>query len=168
MIEIDIAAVLIRAIIGVVMIAHGWNHLARGGKISGTARWFGSIGLRQPLGQAWMSVITEIVGGVLLLLGLITSVAAAGVVGVMAVAGLAYHRGRGFFIVKEGWEYVLTLAVVASALGALGPGRLSLDHAIGIDTALDGWVGLAVAAGGGLLGALALLAVFWRPPRVTS
>jgi putative oxidoreductase len=43
---VDVAALLLRAVLGVTMVAHGWNHAFGGGKIAGTARWFASIGMR--------------------------------------------------------------------------------------------------------------------------
>ena len=64
----------------------------------------------------------------------------AGVVGVMFVAWAINHRGNGFFIFRpgEGWEYVMTLGIVGSAIGALGPGRWSLDEALDLTDDLTG------------------------------
>lgn len=162
---LDLALTILRGWVGVVMLAHGVNHIFGGGKIAGTARWFGSMGMKPPLVQAWLASLTEIGAGVLLIVGLLTPFGAAGVVGVMTVAWAINHRGNGFFIFRpgEGWEYVATLAACGVALGALGAGRWSLDEALGIRDDLLGWPGLliAVLAGGG--GAAALLAAFWRP-----
>ncbi|MFF0490179.1 DoxX family protein [Nocardia sp. NPDC004068] len=161
MIESDTALALLRLVLGVIMIAHGVNHWIGGGKIAGTARWFASLGLRNGTLQAWLSVLTEIGAGALLVLGLLTPFACAAVVSVMLVAGLLAHRPNGFFVFKEGYEYVLALAVTAVATALLGPGRLSLDHAAGIE--ITGWAGGGIALGLGVLGTAALLAVFWRP-----
>lgn len=161
MLVTDMAAVLIRIVVGTTMIAHGVNHWVGGGKIPGTARWFGSLGLRRPVLQAWFSVITEIGAGALLILGLLTPLAGAAVISVMLVAGLLAHRKNGFFVFKEGYEYVLVLGIVTLALALLGPGRLSVDHAAGIE--ITGWAGGAVALIVGLLGTAGLLAVFYRP-----
>ena len=165
---IDFALLLLRCGVGVVMLAHGVNHVWRG-KIDGTAGWFGSMGMRPGKLHAWLASITEIGAGVLLVLGLLTPFAAAGVVGVMAVAWAINHRGNGFFIFRpgEGWEYVMTLGIIGIALGALGPGAWSLDDAFEIDDDLSGTTGLLIAALMGMGGAAALLAVFWRPPRET-
>ena len=48
--------------------------------------------------------------------------------GVMLVALITNHRGKGFFIFRpgEGWEYVMTLGIVGIAIGALGAGEWSL------------------------------------------
>jgi putative oxidoreductase len=162
---IDLCLLLLRGVVGVVMVAHGVNHIVGGGKIAGTGRWFESIGMRPGIVHAWLASLTEVVAGVLLLVGLGTSLAAAGALGVMLVAWITNHRGNGFFIFRpgEGWEYVMTLAVVAVAIGGLGAGGWSLDDALDLDV-FTGASGLAitVAAGGG--GAAALLAGFWRPP----
>ncbi|MBH0780779.1 DoxX family protein [Nocardia bovistercoris] len=157
----DIAPLLLRLVVGVTMIAHGLNHWIGGGRIEGTARWFGGLGLRNGVLQAWFSVITEIGAGALLIVGLLTPFAAAAVVSVMLVAGLLAHRRNGFFVFKEGYEYVLVLAVVALALGFSGPGWLSLDHAF--DIAITGWAGGGIALGLGVAGTAGLLAVFYRP-----
>ncbi len=164
---IDLALLALRCVLGVVMLAHGYNHIFGGGKIAGTARWFGSMGMKYPLAQAWLASLTELGAGALLLAGLLTPLAAAGVVGVMTVAWAINHRGNGFFIFRpgEGWEYVMTLAVVALAVGALGPGRWSLDNAFDLLDDLTGWTGLLLAAAVGLGGAAALLAAFWRTPQ---
>jgi putative oxidoreductase len=53
--------------------------------------------------------------------------------------------------------------VCGLAIGALGAGRWSLDHAF--DTEFTGWWGFTVAAVGGIGGALLLLLTFWRPPK---
>ena len=154
---------ILRVMVGIVMVAHGYNHIFRGGKIKGTAGWFESLGMKPGILHAWLASLTELVAGAMLIFGLLTPLAAAGVVGVMVVALITNHITNGFFIFRpgEGYEYVLTLAMVGLAIGAIGAGELSLDHAFDIDW--TGWTGLAIAglAGGG--GALLLLAVFWRP-----
>ena len=163
---VDLALFILRTGVGAVMLAHGYNHIFGGGKIAGTARWFGSMGMRPPLVQAWLASVTELGAGALLVVGLLTPFAAAGVIGVMAVAWAINHRGNGFFIFRpgEGWEYVMTLAIAGVAIGAVGPGRWSVDHAAGIDDDLTGTTGLLLAAALGIGGAALLLATSWRPP----
>jgi putative oxidoreductase len=160
----DIALLGLRLWLAAVMAAHGINH-AR--SIDGTASWFASTGFRRARLQARLSAAGELAIAAALAVGLVTSVAAAGLVATMAVAFWTIHRFAGFFVFHrpdEGWEYVATLAVAASALAVLGPGELSLDAALGLAGALDGWVGLATALGGGLLAAALQLAAFWRRP----
>jgi putative oxidoreductase len=162
---VDLALLVFRCWVGIVMLAHGINHIVGGGKIKATAGWFGSMGMRYPMLQAWLASVTEVAAGAALALGLLTPLGGAGVVGVMAVAWAINHRGNGFFIFRpgEGWEYVITLLVCGLTLGAVGPGTWSLDEAIGVIDDLSGWTGLAVAGLAGAGGAALLLAAFWRP-----
>jgi len=162
---IDVALLLLRCGVGAVMLAHGINHMRP--NIDGTASWFGSMGMKPAKLHAWLATATEIVGGILLALGLLTPFAAAGVVGVMLVAWAINHRGNGFFIFNpgEGWEYVMTLGIVGLTIGAIGPGAWSLDEALDLNDDLVGWTGLLIAAIGGIGGGAALLAGFWRPEK---
>ena len=125
------------------------------------------MGMRPPLVQAWLASLTEVGAGALLVLGLFTPLGGAGVVGTMAVAWIINHRKNGFFIFRpgEGWEYVMTLLLCGVALGAVGPGAWSVDDALDLRDDLTGTTGLLVSAVAGGGGALALLAVAWRPEK---
>jgi putative oxidoreductase len=163
---INLALLGLRLMLGAVMLAHGINHIIGGGKIAGTARWFASLGMKPGILHAWLASLTEVGAGTMLVLGLLTPLACAGVIGVMLVALITNHWKNGFFIFRpgEGYEYVLTLTVVALCLSMLGSGEWSLDNPLGtVD--LAGWSGLAVAAIAGGGGTFLLLAGFWRPPK---
>lgn len=95
---------------------------------------------------------------------LVTSFCAAAFVALMAVAGWTVHRDRGFFIVGNGWEYNVVLAAGAAGLATLGPGKNSVDYFLFGRGFLDGWAGLAIAVGGGVVGAVIQLGAFYRPP----
>ncbi|NNE74420.1 MAG: DoxX family protein [Acidimicrobiales bacterium] len=155
---------ILRVSLGLTFAAHGYQKRFLGGKIEGTAGWFDSIGMRPGKLHAQLASITEMGTGVMLALGLLHPFAAAGMVGVMIVAGYTVHRDNGFFIVKEGWEYTFIIAAMAIAAAGIGPGEWSLDHAFGIADDLDGWVGLAIGAGIGIAGGIGQLAAFYRPP----
>jgi putative oxidoreductase len=165
--SINLALLAFRAAIAAVMLAHGINHIFGGGKIEGTARWFASLGMKPGIFHAWLASLTEVAGGALLVLGLFTPLAGAAVIGVMLVALITNHRGNGFFIFRpgEGWEYVMTLTFCGLVLAVVGPGKWSLDRAFHIRDNLTGTNGLLIALIAGVGGALALLAVFWRPER---
>jgi len=158
-----IAPLLLRAVVGITMIAHGLNHWLGGGRIEGTARWFSGLGLRHGKLQAWLSVATEVGAGLLLLVGLLTPLACAAVISVMLVAGVLAHRPNGFFVFRDGYEYVLVLSVTSLVLALLGPGRLSVDHASGIE--VTGWAGGGLALGIAVAATAGLLVLFWRPQR---
>jgi putative oxidoreductase len=161
----DLALLVLRLTVGAVFLAHGINHIFGGGKIAGTGRWFESLGMRPGWVHAWTASLTEVGAGALLVLGLLTPVAAAGVVGVMLVAWITNHRGNGFFIFRpgEGWEYVMTLTALGLVLAMLGPGGWSVDRLAGLGR-LDGWTGFWIALGAGGGGSALLLATAWRPP----
>jgi putative oxidoreductase len=166
----DLALLVLRVTVGAIFLAHGLNHVFGGGKIAGTGRWFESLGMRPGWMHAWTASLTEIGAGALLVGGLITPVAAAGVVGVMLVAWITNHRGNGFFIFRpgEGWEYVMTLTMTGVVIALLGPGQWSIDDAAGL-LGLAGWTGFWIVLGAGAGGAVLLLAGFWRPaPKATE
>ncbi len=153
-----------RILVGVIFAAHGWAKRFSGGGLEGTAGWFDSIGMRPGKLHAQLASGTEMVTGVMLAIGLLTPFAAAGIIGVMVVAGWTVHRDKGFFIVGEGWEYTFVVGLMALVIAGLGPGRWSIDWALGIVDDLNGWTGLAIAAVLGIGGGIAQLAVFFRPP----
>jgi putative oxidoreductase len=166
MTPVDIASVLLRVVVGLTVVAHGYNHLWGGGGLAGTTRWFGSLGLRPPKLHAVLSGAGELAAGSALAIGLCTALAAAFVVGTMVVAGITHHRVNGFFVFKEGYEYVLMISVVCAVIGLLGPGAASVDRLLGI--AVAGPMGLAIVIGVGVIGAAVLLAATWRPTRSMS
>ena len=166
----DVSLLVLRASLGIVFLAHGYNHIWGGGKIAGTGRWFDSLGMRPGILHAWFASVTELGAGAMLLLGLATPLACAGVIGVMVVAWITNHRDKGFFVFHrpvEGYEYVMTLTLAAIGLAGVGAGEWSLDHALGWFEP-PGWWALGIALVGGIGGALGLLAVFWRPDRQPS
>jgi putative oxidoreductase len=163
---LNLGMMILRVAVGVIMLAHGINHIFRGGKIKGTAGWFASLGMKPGILHAWLASLTEVGAGVMLIAGLFTPLAAAGVVGTMTVALITNHIKNGFFIFRpgEGYEYVASLIMSGLAIGALGPGEWSLDNALGFDW-VAGYTSFAITAGVGLGGAFLLLLVFWRPEK---
>ncbi|GAA4008894.1 MULTISPECIES: DoxX family protein [Streptomyces] len=159
---VDVARYALRAVIGGTMIAHGVRH---GRTLDGTAGWFGSVGFSRPRLQAAASAVVEVGAGAALVAGAATPLAASAVVGTMGVAARSVHLPNGFFVVNEGYEFVLNLGTASVALAALGPGRFSVDRALGLDERLGGPGRAALAAGLGLAAAATQLAVYWRRPQ---
>jgi len=161
--QLNLALLVLRLVFGLFLAYHGYNKFFGGGRLPGTARWFGSIGFTAPKLQALLAASTEVGAGVLLAAGLLTPLAAAAVIGVMVVAIVSSHWKVGFFIFKEGggWEYCASIAVAAFAIGTIGAGEWSLDEAL--DLHFNGWSGAIVTGLVGVLGGLAQLAAFYRP-----
>ncbi|MCU1451915.1 MAG: doxX subfamily protein [Acidimicrobiales bacterium] len=163
--QVSLGILGMRVLLGLTLAAHGYNKFFGGGRIPGTARWFDSMGMR-PNGKvhAILAASTELGSGVLLAAGALTPLAGAGFVGLMIVAWWTVHRPNGFFIVKSGWEYNMILAAMAVGLATIGPGRYSVDWAIGLDLAFKPGPAFALSLGLGVLGGLALLVGCYRPP----
>ena len=96
--------------------------------IKSVAQWFGSIGIPLPTLNAYLAASAEILGVVLLTLGLFTRLISLPLMIVMIVAITTVHLGNGFSAGDNGYEiplyYLLFLALFASH----GAGKLSLDH----------------------------------------
>ncbi len=125
----DVGLLLLRLCLGGVFLAHGSQKLfgAFGGKgIDEFARMLQNTGYRESALLAWVTGITEFTGGLFLVLGLITPLAAAGIVGLM-INTVTLHWNGGFFAPK-GFEYDLVLGGMALCVLAAGPGRFALDN----------------------------------------
>src|SRR5437763_13681928 len=131
---VNLSLLVLRVVLGVVFLAHGINHVFRGGKIPGTARWFESLGMKPGVLHAWLASLTELGSGALLLVGFLTPLAGAGVVGVMLVAWITNHLKNGFFIFRPGaaYAYVMTLTALGLGVAALGARVRSRAHARGL------------------------------------
>ncbi|MBI5157998.1 MAG: DoxX family protein [Acidimicrobiia bacterium] len=161
------ALFIVRVAIGIVFLAHGIKHFRNREK---TMRWTASIGFSSPSIQWFFMSFAEIGVGLSLMLGLLTSFGAAGVISLMTVAFWTVHRHAGFWITArpdEGWEYAFVLTAAAWALALLGAGEWSLDHALEIGADLDGTLGAIIAAGG-FAAAVGQLILFFRPNRARA
>lgn len=158
---VDIVTLLLRLVLGAIFVMHGYNHGFGPNGLKGTTQWFEDLGLRPARVHAAVSTYLEIAAGVALLVGLFTPAATAVGIGIMATAFMTVHRANGFFITKEGYEYVLLVATALTVLATLGPGQWSLDHALGLDR--SGWQWGAGAFVLGVLGTAGLLISSWRP-----
>jgi len=131
-----LALLILRLFLGVVFVMHGSQKLlgAFGGSgIAGFAGLLAKYGIEPHVLWAWVVAITEFVGGICILFGFLTRFWAAGLVIDMTVAVVKVHLVNGFFWTKGGFEFVLTLGIIALVLLMTGPGSMSMDRAIGIE-----------------------------------
>lgn len=132
-ISVDLAALVLRGVLGVVFIAHGGQKLFSlfgGHGIDGTSAYFNSVGIPSSNVFAYVVGITEFFGGIFLIIGFLTVIAAIGLITDMAVAIAVVTYSFGFFSVAKtgyGWELNLVILGMAAALLIMGPGAWSLD-----------------------------------------
>jgi putative oxidoreductase len=151
---VDTGLLLLRVLVGVTFSLHGFQKLAGwfgGGGVAGTSRWFASLGFGDGRVATMLAGGSEIVGGLGLATGSLTPFAAAAMIGTMPTAALVNNAEHGFWSAAKGWELNGYLIVVAWAVATTGPGRFSVDHALGL-TELSGVVpgALALVVGVGL------------------
>lgn len=119
----NVALLMLRLILGAVFIYHGWSKVSN---IAGTAQFFAGLGLGN-IALVYLAAYGEFLGGILMILGLWVRFVAPVLVIIMAVAIQTVHITKGFNIMAGGYEYALTLLVVAASVGMLGAGKYSLD-----------------------------------------
>jgi putative oxidoreductase len=125
----DGALLLVRLLLGVVLIAHGWQKVFTWG-LGGTAQAFAGMGVPLAPVSATYAGVVELVGGALLVLGAGTAVVGVLVVLDMLGAALLVHGANGVMVTGGGWELVGVIGALALVLAAVGAGRFSVDHAV--------------------------------------
>lgn len=126
----DGGLLIARVLLGVILIAHGWQKFSTWG-LDGTAANFEEMGIPAPTAAAAVAATIELVGGILLVVGLLTPLVAVAVPVVMAGAFWFVHRELGIFATDGGWELVAVIGLAAAVFGLVGPGRFSLDALLG-------------------------------------
>jgi putative oxidoreductase len=96
--------------------------------INAVAEWFGSMGIPFPTLNAYMAASTEIIGVVLLTLGLFTRVISIPLIIIMIVAIKSVHLSHGFSAGDNGFEIPLYYMLFLLLFVAFGAGKFSLDH----------------------------------------
>lgn len=131
---VDLALLIVRLFIGPCFVVHALGKLGvvGSGSLDGFASWLADLGVPFAALQARMAMLSELVGGVLLALGLLTRPACVVLIFTMIVAGVVGHRGAGYLITNNppGAEYTINLAAICAAILIAGPGALSLDAAL--------------------------------------
>ncbi|MBU7599805.1 DoxX family protein [Streptomyces sp. P38-E01] len=154
----DVGLLVLRVCLGIVMAAHGAQKLFGwfgGGGLEGTEMFFESVGYPMAGAMALLTAVIETFGGLALIVGLLTPLAAAAAFGTMLNA-ISVKWGGGFFL-PDGLEYEITLAALAAGIALTGPGRLAIDRGLPVlrDHRLSH--GAAAVALGALVAGLVLL-----------
>lgn len=121
-----IALLLLRLVLGATLIAHGVQKFTVT-TIAGVEEMFAGLGVPAAAIAAPAIASIEIVAGALLVIGLVTRIAAVAAAAVALGALFLVHGSSGFFAGDGGYEFVLLLAVVGIALALTGAGAYSVD-----------------------------------------
>lgn len=154
MTTLDLGLLILRLALGLLMAGHGAQKLFGmfgGHGLQGTGGFFASIGFRPGRAMAVVAGATELGSGLLLVLGLLTPLAAAAVIGTLLVAG-SVHAAKGLWGQNGGYELALLYALIGAALALTGPGAISLDATLGLRTSFG--YGLGAIVFGVLAGAV--------------
>jgi len=133
---VKLGLTFLRTVIGVLFFGHGTQKLfgwfgGHGPEVTG--QFFEHLGLKPGIKHARAAGAAEAGGGALLALGFLTPAAAAALIGVMSTAIRTVHLKNGPWSTDNGYEYPLALLATMVALADLGPGEISLDHALGTE-----------------------------------
>jgi putative oxidoreductase len=123
----DWGTTILRVVTGTVFMVHGWQKLFEFG-VGNVAQTFGSMGIPAPHAAAMVVSTLEFFGGAALILGLLTRWVSVPLTVQMAVAVLAVHLSKGFFVDKGGYEFALMMGTASAALVLLRPGALAVDN----------------------------------------
>lgn len=150
MLSVDFALLILRVVLGLIFIGHGSQKLFGwfgGWGIPATGKSFAKIGLFP--GSLWAIIagLTETLGGLGLVLGLFTPIAAALIVTVMLMAIVKIHGSKGFWNTKGGIEFPFLNLTVATVIGLSGSGLFSLDNLLGISFEMPWTFVLSMAIG---------------------
>jgi putative oxidoreductase len=155
-----VGRVIVRVVIGGLFIGHGTQKLAGwfdGPGLDGTEAMMSSLELAPARKNALASAVTETAGGALLVAGLATPAAAAGLIGSMITAIRTVHGKNGPWVSNRGWEYNVVLIASLVGLVEAGPGAASLDAALGRVKSGPAWALGSLAAGAAASAAIVAL-----------
>jgi len=136
-----IARFLLRVIVGGLFVGHGTQKLFGwfgGHGLQATSKMFEQLGMRPGQRNAVAAGAAEAGGGAALALGLATPVAASVLTATMLTAINRVHLKNGPWVTNGGYEYNLVLIAAVLTLAEVGPGSLSVDHALGTETSGPG------------------------------
>ncbi len=157
MLSPDLATLVLRVVIGLLFIGHGAQKLFGwfgGYGIQGTANYLGSLGLNPPKFWAFAAGLAEFLGGLGLILGLLTPVAAAAIIGVMLMAIVKVHWEHGVWVSNNGIEHALTNLLIVAFIALVQSGQYTLDTYLNLSYPMPTTflIALAVAVVGVLIG----------------
>lgn len=122
----EAALLIARIVLGVILIAHGWDKFQITG-LEGITGFFDSIGIPAAAVAAPVVAFLEVIGGILLIIGAFTRITGIVMTLIMLGAAIFAHISQGIFVSNGGWELVGAIGAGTLILAAVGAGRWSVD-----------------------------------------
>jgi putative oxidoreductase len=123
----DAALLILRVVLAIIMLYHGWPKLTN---LGGTIEGFTGMGVPLPALSAVFATAAEVGGGLLLLFGVLTDIAGLLIAMDMLGAITFVHAKNGFAVNEGGVEWPLALMAMALAIALAGPGRYAMGRRI--------------------------------------
>jgi putative oxidoreductase len=132
---VSLGLLIVRVVVGLTLAGHGaqklfgwWGGPGIKGWIAGVTR----LRIRPAAPWAWIAALSELGGGLLFALGLLTPLGSLAIAGTMLVAIATVHWANGFWNTNRGYEFNLTILASVTAVALAGSGTYSLDQALGL------------------------------------
>ena len=122
----DIALMLTRIVMGLIMVTHGWHRWQNEG-ITAEANILEHAGIPNPGLMVWLLIGFEVIGGIFLIFGLATPAIGLGLM-VLNIGIILTLRSHTFYVHNSGWEYNAVMTIVGLMLMTHGAGRIGLDN----------------------------------------
>jgi len=152
---VALGLLVLRVVIGLIVLGHGLQKAFGWWGGPGMTGWVGAMNrmrIRPARPWAWISMLSEVLGGIGLAVGLLTPLPSLAIAGSMLVAIALVHWPRGFWATKGGYEFNLSILAAIAAIAIAGPGAYSLDAALRLQlpepvTLIAGTVALVLGVG---------------------
>src|SRR5690348_10103590 len=132
---VALGLLILRVVIGLIVLGHGLQKLFGWWGGPGMTGWVAAMNrmrIRPAVPWAWLSALSEALGGIGLAVGLLTPLPSLAIAAAMLVAIALVHWPRGLWAAKGGYEFNLSIIAAIATIALAGPGAYSLDALLGI------------------------------------
>jgi putative oxidoreductase len=126
---LDLGILVLRLALGIMFLAHGLQMafgLFGGPGVKGFSQMLSGLGFAPAMFWSYIASYTVLFGGLLVIIGVQTRLAAALLLIFILTAAIKVHLDKGFFLSNGGFEYTFIIAAICLALILLGPGKFSI------------------------------------------
>jgi len=132
---VSLGLLILRVVVGLMLAGHGAQKVFGWWGGPGMTGWTAIVTrlrIRPAAPWAWVAALSELGGGILFALGLLSPLGSLAIAGTMLVAVATVHWANGFWNTNRGYEFNLTILASVTAVALAGPGTYSLDQALGL------------------------------------